>query len=162
MIVTPRTRLRRFTLDDLDALHALESDPEVVPMTGLRIPQTRAQTESRLERMLARDPGPEPLGYWGAFVEDTLVVWLMILRARFGDTPELGFMVPRHAWGQGFATEAGRGLLDAATGAGFSNVVAVTDEANAASRRVLAKLGFHPRDDMPPGMDGTLFEWRTG
>lgn len=159
MIETSRTRLRRFTLDDLDALHALESDPEVVPATGFRTPQTRDQSAARLERILTADPGPHPLGYWGAFDRTgSLVVWLMLLRARFGPTPELGFMVPRAAWGRGLATEACRGLLEAAAAAGIAHVAAVTDEENGASQRVLAKLGFRRSPDSVSTHDGLLFE----
>lgn len=55
----------------------------------------------------------------------------------------LGYVFAEHAWGQGYATEAGRALLEW----GFdvmdlNRVSAQTDTRNEASARVLTKLGF--------------------
>ena len=55
----------------------------------------------------------------------------------------LGYFFAEHAWGQGYATEAGRALLEW----GFdvmdlNRVSAQTDTRNEASARVLTKLGF--------------------
>jgi ribosomal-protein-alanine N-acetyltransferase len=45
--------------------------------------------------------------------------------------------------GGGYATEAGRAVLDFAFGpAGLERLIAITREDNLASRRVMAKLGF--------------------
>jgi len=58
-------------------------------------------------------------------------------------TAEIGFILdPRHQ-GKGFATEAARGLLDwVFTTAGFHRVIGRTEARNAASARVLEKLGM--------------------
>ena len=55
----------------------------------------------------------------------------------------LGYVFAEHAWGQGYATEAGRALLEW----GFdvmdlNRVSAQTDTRNEASARVLTKIGF--------------------
>lgn len=61
---------------------------------------------------------------------------------------QLSYYLGRPAWGQGYATELGR----AALGFGFEvlkleRIVAIVRPHNAASQRVLAKLGFkHERD----------------
>jgi RimJ/RimL family protein N-acetyltransferase len=57
---------------------------------------------------------------------------------------------PRHQ-GQGFAIEAAGGLLAAATGAGISQVLALTDLDNVRSQAVAARLGM--RDE------GTTDRW---
>ena len=56
---------------------------------------------------------------------------------------ELGFWLGRQHWRQGFATEAGKGLLHyAVEDLGIRNFKSSYIKGNGASARVLAKLGF--------------------
>ena len=56
---------------------------------------------------------------------------------------ELGYWLGKQHWGQGFATEAGRGLLHyAVAGLDLKNFKSSYMQGNAASARVLKKLGF--------------------
>lgn len=56
---------------------------------------------------------------------------------------ELGYWIGRPHWGRGYATAAARETLDYGFGTlGLTTVFAVSLEANPASLRVLAKLGF--------------------
>ncbi|WP_238542282.1 GNAT family N-acetyltransferase [Sphingomonas sp. PAMC 26621] len=56
---------------------------------------------------------------------------------------ELGYWLTPDAWGRGYATEAGRALLDTARHAlGLRHLHALHFEDNPASGRVLRKLGF--------------------
>ena len=60
----------------------------------------------------------------------------------FGETEALWTLDPA-VHGRGYATEAGRAVLDFAFGpAGLERLIAITREDNLASRRVMAKLGF--------------------
>jgi RimJ/RimL family protein N-acetyltransferase len=141
---TPRTRLRRFTMDDLRHLVSLESDGEVMQWTRMGIALPVDQIEQRLRTLVEQQPQREPLGIWVAESRDTaeFVGWFGLLTGRF-DVPEIGFMLPRTRWGQGFATEVAsrlvRFVFDENLAAG---VVATTRPDNAASIRVLQKLGF--------------------
>jgi RimJ/RimL family protein N-acetyltransferase len=57
--------------------------------------------------------------------------------------PDLGYAVLQAAWSQGYATEAASATLDyARESLGISMLAAVTKPYNAASQRVLNKLGF--------------------
>lgn len=56
--------------------------------------------------------------------------------------PELAFELLRRVWGQGYATEAALVVLDWARSSGYERLWATVWEWNAASRRVLAKVGF--------------------
>ena len=58
------------------------------------------------------------------------------------DGIELGYWLARHQWGRGFATEAGRALLASAQAVGHRRIHAAHALDNAASARVLHKLGF--------------------
>lgn len=63
---------------------------------------------------------------------------------------ELGYWYAPAVWGKGYATEAGRALLDAAIGAGARSFHAGYFAHNPASARVLEKLGFsHDGDETP-------------
>lgn len=58
---------------------------------------------------------------------------------------EFGYWLARHAWGQGFATEAGRAVLGwHFRQPGANDVVAGHAVENLRSARVLEKLGFEP------------------
>ncbi|MEL6542494.1 MAG: GNAT family N-acetyltransferase [Pseudomonadota bacterium] len=60
----------------------------------------------------------------------------------FDDGAELGYWIARQHWGQGFATEAGRAVLEIARTLGYARVMAMHFLDNPASGRVLEKLGF--------------------
>jgi RimJ/RimL family protein N-acetyltransferase len=62
-----------------------------------------------------------------------------------GPDVELGFHLRRSVWGRGYATEAARACLDAAfAGLGLDEVIAIVAPGNAASVRVLEKIGMRP------------------
>ena len=65
--------------------------------------------------------------------------------AEGGGAHELGYWLTPAAWGRGYATEAGRQVVEIARDAlGLRRLVAGHFADNPASGRVLAKLGFRP------------------
>lgn len=58
------------------------------------------------------------------------------------DEPELAFEFLQEFWGQGFATEASRVVIDRALEIGYRCLASTVREWNTASLNVLAKLGF--------------------
>jgi len=79
----------------------------------------------------------EPVGYSGITDAD-------------GDEPELAFELLRRAWGRGYATEAAQAVVADARGRGIPALVAGVRAWNAASLRVLDKLGFTPAGRVDP------------
>ncbi len=66
------------------------------------------------------------------------------LNATGRDTAELGYWLTPGAWGRGYATEAGRAVIDMARHAlPLRRIEATHHLDNPGSRRVLEKLGFH-------------------
>jgi RimJ/RimL family protein N-acetyltransferase len=64
--------------------------------------------------------------------------------SRQGDGIELLYALDRPAWGRGYATEAARAVLAYASETlRLPRVVAAVNPANAASQRVLDRLGMH-------------------
>ena len=59
-----------------------------------------------------------------------------------GELPELGYWLEEPHWNKGFATEAGRAVVDAARAAGATALRSRALLTNSGSRNVLKKLGF--------------------
>ncbi len=72
----------------------------------------------------------------------------------FGDTGdgqlEIGYWIARDYWGHGYATEAGRAVLDIARTVGHRELQAEHFVDNPGSGRVLKKLGFKPTGQIVP------------
>lgn len=141
---TQRTMLRRFQLSDLRNMIVLESDPDVMRFTPLRVPQTLEKTEARLKSLIEKEATYAPLGVWAVEGKETsdFVGWFMLTMTEF-KLPEVGFMIMKNHWGKGFATEVlqtliGFGMKDL----NYSGIAAVTDYDNVASIHLLEKLGF--------------------
>lgn len=66
------------------------------------------------------------------------------------DGTELGYWIARRFWGQGFATEAARGVIEIAQLLGHRNLSAGHFTDNPASGRVLRELGFRPTGKVAP------------
>lgn len=140
---TERLLLRPFTEADADDLFALHTDPTV-----LRYWDSPPWTSpEQVDRFLAasREMADAGDGVRVAMVtEGTFVGWCSLRRWN----PEfrsaaLGYCLAEAGWGQGYATEAARAVLDwAFETLDLNRVQAETDTRNLASARVLEKLGF--------------------
>jgi RimJ/RimL family protein N-acetyltransferase len=161
VLSTDRLELRRFDLEDLDEFAALHADPEV---TRFVHPFDRAEAEQRLRRDEDewRERGHGLLAIvdaeCGRFLGRTgLKHW-----PQFDET-EVGWVLRRDAWGQGYATEAARaccewGLRDF----DVPYLTAMIGPGNDASTRVAERLGFTPlREDNLLGDPVTVHALRS-
>lgn len=153
---TDRLRLRQFTRDDADLLIELDSDPDVMRYLTGGIPTPAARIrEVVLPDFLAWYARSPHYGYWAAEQRATDA-----FLGRFHLRPpldpdaaadawlcgalEVGYRLVRRAWGNGYATEGTRALVDRAFREYQApRVVALTMAANGASRRVMEKSGLH-------------------
>jgi len=82
--------------------------------------------------------------------------------AAFTPTIEVGWLLPREHWGNGYATEGGRAALDYAfTTMKLAEVVALTAASNISFQRVMQRLGMthDPHDDFDhPHTPGTSLQ----
>ncbi|KUO52587.1 MAG: GNAT family acetyltransferase [Sphingomonadales bacterium BRH_c3] len=137
---TERLLLRPAWPEDWQAIHSGIADEGVVRNLA-RAPWPYKPDD-------ARDFIEQPIApFYPRFLitraRDAALVGCIGIDAHAGEV-ELGYWIARQHWGQGYATEAGRGVLEIAGILGHSRLVASHFLDNPASGRVLAKLGFLP------------------
>lgn len=143
-IETARLRIRPFTLNDVDDLHRLWTEPGVREhlWDGEVIPRKRV--ESIVETSLASftDHG---FGLWAVFpqIEDALIgfcgFWF------FHEPPKLELLygIATAYWNRGLATEAATAMMRYGfEELSFERVEASTDAANVASWKVMERAGM--------------------
>jgi RimJ/RimL family protein N-acetyltransferase len=137
-------RGERLGPEHLDLIAPIFADPRVgATMGGVRtrdqVAEHLAAEHDRWER--------DGMGYWMLFLAETgePVARGGLSRTVFDgrDEVEVGWTVAPEHWGRGLATELGAAAVTVAfEELGLSDVVAYTLPHNAASRRVMEKLGF--------------------
>lgn len=143
-IQTKRLILRPFTPDDIEDLHAQISDPEV--MRYYSHVSSREDSEKWLRRILG-DYETDGFGMFAVCLKETgeYAGQAGVVR-RQTDTGErhyLAYLIRKDLWGNGYATEAVRKVLDHAFGAlGIEKVEALIRPDNAPSIRLAEKLGM--------------------
>jgi RimJ/RimL family protein N-acetyltransferase len=143
-ILTERLRLRPFTHADLDALHAIWSDPAVGPWVGgahEHLQESVEELQGDLDHQARHG-----FGMWAVQERATgRVVGELGLQLfeQHGPDVEAGWCLAREVWGRGYATEAMRPWLEAGFARlGLPRIIAVMRPDNARSRRVCERLGF--------------------
>lgn len=159
---TPRLRLRPCRIEDVDALHAIWTDPAVrrYLWDDVVIPRTLAE---QVVAASVADWMTQGYGQWIVYRDGTDAAGFAGLRlSAWCDAPELLFgLLPAH-WGQGLATEAARAVIDDGFDRlGLNAIVAATDTPNVASARVLDRVGMSfERRGVLNGLDTVFYAMR--
>ncbi|HET9169218.1 MAG TPA: GNAT family N-acetyltransferase [Actinospica sp.] len=149
-IETERLVLRLPEEADIDALDAMDTDPEVMRYIGdgKVHPRTREQTAGFVAAT-ARKWAERGLGWLSVTSRETgeFLGWVILAEPAFlpevMPTVEIGWRFRREHWGQGYATEAARPFLHHAfTACGLEQLVSIADIENTASHHVMEKLGL--------------------
>ncbi|GAB5559944.1 MAG: GNAT family N-acetyltransferase [Synoicihabitans sp.] len=145
ILTTARTRLRLPRLDDGPFMLRLLNDPEFVRFTGDRGIRDLEGAESYIEQkmlglqrqhgftlyLVERLTDEEPLGICGLVKRPNL------------DAPDIGFGYLTEHSGQGIGTETAKAVLEFAyTHLGHRRIYGITQPDNAASMRLLEKIGL--------------------
>ncbi len=144
-ILTARLRLRRWQPADREPFARMSADPEVMRY----FPGTlkREESDQVIERIEARfdETGVGLCAVErredGAFI-GFVGLSLVTFEAHFSPAVEIGWRLSKEAWGQGYATEGAEAVLSHARGVRLAELVSFTARSNAASRRVMQKLGM--------------------
>ena len=145
ILETPRLVLREFTHEDDAFVLRLLNEPSWLRFIGDRgvrtLPDARRYLDDGPRRSYARNGfglwcvvlkgGDAPVGMCGLLRRDTLA------------DVDVGFAFLPEAWGRGYARESAAAVLDHARDVlGLGRVLAITDPENAASIRVLERVGM--------------------
>jgi ribosomal-protein-alanine N-acetyltransferase len=135
-IRTERLLLRRPDVNDLDAMFEIMSNPVAMRYWSTLPHASRDVTRPWLDQMIART---------ATAGEDFIIEFdgRVIGDVGAGRLPDFGFMIHPDYWGRGFATEASAAFIEHAfRNTAATELLADVDPRNAASLRVLDRLGF--------------------
>lgn len=141
---TPRLILRELTGEDLEDLKEIHQDEET--MTAYAHAFSEEEVKAWLQRNLERY-AQDGIGLWavilretGEFVGEVGLTWQKVE----GETlMEVGYLLKRSCWHQGYATEAAKGCMAYAFRTlGADRVVSIIRDSNTASRQVARRNGM--------------------
>jgi RimJ/RimL family protein N-acetyltransferase len=133
---TDRLRLRPARPDDLDAIHAILTNPLAMTYWSTPPHETLQQSRDWLQSMIDISPreGEDFIVEQDGRVVGKAGLW------RF---PEIGFIFHPDHWGQGYAQEALNVVIDRAFDVhGLPKIDADVDPRNTGSLKLLTRLGF--------------------
>lgn len=140
VLETARLMLRAPRHDDAQALAMLVNDRRIAENTT-RIPHPYGLADAQGFLRHLDDSNSEIA--FAITRADDLPIGVCGLRTEPGTTPEIGYWLGVPYWGQGYATEAARALIDHAfEDLGLERLESGARVSNPASRRVLEKCGF--------------------
>jgi RimJ/RimL family protein N-acetyltransferase len=138
VLETERLTLRKPTLADVNAIARLANDRRIAENTRLPHPYSKDHAVD-----FVRQVASKPRDFAFLIEQNCTPIGMAGADWREADTPELGYWLGVDYWGQGFATEAARAVIDFTfeeTDAAF--VRSGARVTNPASRNILEKCGF--------------------
>jgi len=157
-LATDRLVLRPLVQDDWEMALEMFMDPEVMKFVA-DVSSEEALAEE-MKAAIRRGAGGR-IGVWCVLqretgeklgtaallplpIEEDDTDWSLLQEDRYPDAEiEVGYILKRSAWGNGYATEACHRLVQFAfEETELDEIVAVTDPRNAVSQKVLGKCGF--------------------
>ena len=154
---------------DADELYEVLADPRVTEWLWPG-ENEKTWTPGRVRSLLVHDMDHWKRHRFGPWVARDRATGAMVGRIGLERTKvggaeevELAWVVAADRWGQGLATEMARAAIDAGLGPlGLPSVVAFTLPGNAASRRVMDRIGMtYERDVVHAGLPHVLYRANT-
>ena len=143
-ILTPRLRLRAFTLEDAQPLYNILQQENILQY----FPTTQPPELERVERLVQRQLehwAKHRCGWWAVVPlgQEQLVGWNGLQFLPETGEIEVGYLLSKSSWGSGLATEGARAALEF----GFETldleeIIGLVHPENIASQRVLEKSGL--------------------
>lgn len=163
---TERLYLRPLTLDDLDDVHRMHSDPETVRYASGRV-KSREESLEWLERAV---DSYETIGhgFWALELKRSgdYVGHAGLLAQVVDDVAEteIAYWIARHQWGVGLATEAAIASRDHGFHTlGRRRLISIIHPENQASRRVAEKVGLRvEKPSVHKGIDVLIYSIEAG
>ena len=145
VLETARLVLREFDEGDVEPFYRLGSDPDVTRYVGGPALRDLDHARDALRSHPLADYHAHGFGRWACVLKSTgeVIGFAGLKRlAELGEV-DLGYRFLPAYWGRGLATESGAAALDDGfTRLGLTRIIGLVDPRNAASVRVLEKLGL--------------------
>lgn len=146
ILETDRCYLREFVEADVELMHQLNTDPEVMKyLTGgkpLPYEESKKAVMHYINTYYEQNPG---LGMWATMLKDgdQFIGWTCLKHLDKSEHIELGYRYMKAFWGQGYATEVSKALIKY----GFEqlnleNIVGIAVTENTKSTHILQKVGL--------------------
>lgn len=144
-IHTDRLTLRPFTLEDIEPLYRILSEPNILQYFPRPDPPDIKRVENIITYHLDHWEKYN-LGWWAVVPngQAALIGWNGLQFLTEGGETEVGYLLSKPFWGSGYATEGARAALKY----GFEKlnlqeIIGLTHPKNTASQNVLKKCGLH-------------------
>lgn len=157
MLETKRLYIREFVQADLEDLHAMNSNPEVMKYIFGR-PLAKEESQKFLNIYFETYKKTPGLGNFAAFEKDTqkFIGWVCL--RPYSEDPEqieLGYRLNPQNWGKGYATELAQAIVaHGAKTMKLKEIMAIVNPENQNSRGVLAKAGLKYIKDIDFVLEG--------
>lgn len=141
---TAHTKLRPFTDADVDALHLIANQPDIFQYFPTTTAWSREQAEGFIRNQLEHWDKYR-FGWWGVEAQDRsgLIGWNGLQFLPETNEVEVGYLLSRSFWRQGWTTEGARASLQFGFGSmGIKSIIAIVHPQNIASQRVALKCGM--------------------
>lgn len=142
LISSRRCVVRKFRTDDANALFPILSDELV--MKYIEPAFSMEQTVAFIKEAGLCDP---PLVYALVLRESNRLIGHVIFHPYESNSCEIGWIIDKHFWGKGIASEITFALLEYAKMLGKDSCVIECDPRNMASKQIAAKIGFLPEGE---------------
>jgi RimJ/RimL family protein N-acetyltransferase len=141
VLETERLLLRAPTLEDAKTIAKLANDRRIAENTA-RIPHPYTVADAKEYVAWAKETRAET-AFLVTSLDDDAIIGACGVGHVEGENPEIGYWIGARYWGEGFATEAARAVIDYAFERfEFDALHSSARVTNPASRRVLEKCGF--------------------
>tara|TARA_R110001632_G_scaffold17219_4_gene54822 strand:+ start:679 stop:1227 length:549 start_codon:yes stop_codon:yes gene_type:complete len=163
LIETERLLLREITLDDIDELFKLHSDPVVQYYTGEPVVESIEEIERAILKRI-NDYEKYGFGRWATVLKDGMhfVGWAGLAYLPEFDEIDLGYRFLPKYWSLGIATEASRAILTYGFDAlKLKKIIAIAMKEHKASIKVMEKIGMEFDKFAPyePGSEDAAWYW---
>jgi ribosomal-protein-alanine N-acetyltransferase len=141
---TKRLALRAFTTEDIERLHWILSNPEILRYMPRRDPWSMEKVEKWVEWGLTQW-NEKGYGWWAVEVieGEVLIGWCGLNYVKDIDEIEVLYLIDEEYWGKGLATEAAHASVQYAFEVvEIDRLIGIVHPDNIASRRVLEKIGM--------------------
>jgi ribosomal-protein-alanine N-acetyltransferase len=146
ILETPRLRLSPLMHEDAARLFPIMNDPEVMAHWDIGEIDDPELVAEIVRGQVADMDGGRSIHWTIVRIDDDTFLGCCDLAAidRWHRRAEIGFILAREAWGQGYALEAMRAVVSYAAVSGVRKLGARTHLGNRRSENLLTSLGFEP------------------